>query len=173
MCAAYRGALASSLHGIPRATFDADIVADLRAEHVKPLIRALGEGWYADEQSMRDAIAGRGSFNLIHLATAMKVDVFLPKLRRFDGGQFARARRISVEEGGGIEAAICSAEDIIAAKLEWFRLGQETSERQWGDIIGVLRLNAGHLDLDVLCASAEELGVNDLLAKALAEAGEK
>lgn len=166
------GSLASSLHGIPRATFDADIVADLRPEHVKPLIRALGVGWYADEQSMIGAIADRSSFNLIHLATAMKVDVFLPKLRRFDGGQFARAQRVVLAEGSDIEAAICSAEDIIAAKLEWFKLGQETSGRQWGDIIGVLQMNAGRLDMGVLRGSADELGVADLLERALAEAGQ-
>jgi hypothetical protein len=164
------GSLASSLHGIPRATFDADIVADLRTEQVGPLIRALGDGWYADEETMRDAIANRASFNLIHLATAMKVDVFLPKLRRFDGGQFARALRMPVAEGSGMEAAICSAEDIIVAKLEWFKLGQETSERQWGDIMGVLKLNAGCLDLEAMRERSLELGVSGFLEKALSEA---
>ena len=43
------GSLASSIHGIPRATFDADFMADIRPQHVRPFLRALGEDWYADE----------------------------------------------------------------------------------------------------------------------------
>lgn len=161
------GSLASSIHGVPRATFDADIMADIRPQHVRPFVRALGEKWYADESAIQDAIRDRSSFNLIHLDTAMKVDVFVPKLRRFDGEEFARSRCIKLE-GSDFEARICCAEDIVIAKLEWYRLGGEDSERQWGDILGVLSLNTGKLDLELLRSSAEELGVTDLLEKALA-----
>ncbi len=162
------GSLASSIHGVPRATFDADIMADIRPQHVKRFLKGLGEAWYADEQAMQDAIGNRSSFNLIHLDTAMKVDVFVPKLRRFDGGEFARSQPLKLE-GSVFEARICCAEDIVVAKLEWYRLGGEDSERQWGDILGVLRLNAGKLDLELLHSSAAELGVLDLLEKALVE----
>jgi hypothetical protein len=162
------GSLASSIHGIPRATFDADIMADIRPQHVRPFLRALGEDWYADEGAIQDAIRDRSSFNLIHLYTAMKVDVFVPKLRRFDGGEFARSQSIKLE-GSDFEARICCAEDIVVAKLERYRLGGEDSERQWGDIFGVLRLNEGKLDNELLRSSAAELGVSDLLDKALAD----
>lgn len=161
------GSLASSIHGVPRATFDADIMADIRPQHVRPFLRALGDDWYADEGAMRDAIRERSSFNLIHLDTAMKVDVFVPKLRRFDGGEFARSKGIKLE-GTDFEVRVCCAEDIVAAKLEWYRLGEEHSDRQWNDILGVLRLNADRLDLELLRSSATELGVADLLEKALA-----
>ena len=165
------GSLASSVHGIPRATLDADIVADLRLPQVGPLLRALGEDWYVEEQSIRQAIADRGCFNLIHFGTAMKIDVFVPKLRRFDGGQFSRAKRTPVAEGSSIEIPVCSAEDIVLAKLEWYRAGGELSERQWGDVIGVLRVNAKHLDMEGMQERAAELAVSDLLAGALTEAG--
>ena len=165
------GSLASSVHGIPRATLDADIVADLRVHQVEPLLRALGEDWYVEEHSVRQAIADRSCFNLIHFGTAMKIDVFVPKLRRFDGGQFSRAKRTPVAEGSTIEVPVCSAEDIVLAKLEWYRAGGELSERQWGDIIGVLKVNARHLDLDGMRDRAAELAVLDLLARALTEAG--
>jgi hypothetical protein len=161
------GSLASSVHGIPRATFDADIMADLRPEHVRPLLRRLGDEWYADEGAIRQALENRSSFNLIHLATAMKVDVFLPKLRRFDRGEFARSKRMPVAEGSAVEASVCCAEDIVVAKLEWYRLGGEDSQRQWADVLGVLRLNEGSLDFDLLRSSAEEVGVSDLLEKAV------
>jgi hypothetical protein len=101
----------------------------------------------------------------------MKIDVFVPKLRRFDGGQFSRAKRTPVAEGSTIEIPVCSAEDIVLAKLEWYRAGGELSERQWGDVIGVLRVNADHLDLEGMRERALELSVSDLLAGALTEAG--
>lgn len=161
------GSLASSVHGIPRATFDADIMADLRPQHVRPLLKSLGADWYADEATIMEAIQQRSSFNLIHFATAMKVDVFLPKLRRFDGGEFTRSRKMRVEEGSDIEASVCCAEDIVIAKLEWYRLGGEDSERQWNDVLGVLRLNSGRLDVGLLRTSADEVGVSDLLQRVL------
>lgn len=164
------GSLASSAHGVPRATLDADIVADLQPQQVKLLLKAIGEGWYADEQAMRDAIANRSSFNLIHLDTAMKVDVFVPKHRKFDAEQFDRVQRTPVAEGSSIEVPVCAAEDIVVAKLEWFRMGHETSDRQWNDILGVLRLNAPTLDFALMQHHAMELGVLDLLTKALQEA---
>ncbi len=164
------GSLASSAHGVPRATLDADIVADLQPQQVKLLLKAIGEGWYADEQAMRDAIANRSSFNLIHLDTAMKVDVFVPKHRKFDAEQFDRVQRTPVAEGSSIEVPVCAAEDIVVAKLEWFRMGHETSDRQWNDILGVLRLNAPTLDFALMQRHAMELGVLDLLTKALQEA---
>ncbi len=161
------GSLASSVHGIPRATFNADIMADLRPQHVRPLLKSLGADWYADEATIMEAIQQRSSFNLIHFATAMKVDVFLPKLRRFDGGEFTRSRKMRVEEGSDIEASVCCAEDIVIAKLEWYRLGSEDSERQWNDVLGVLRLNSGRLDVGLLRTSADEVGVSDLLQRVL------
>ena len=115
---------------------------------------------------MQDAIRDRSCFNLIHLDAAMKVDVLVPKLRRFDGGEFARSQSIKLE-GSDFEARIRCAEDIVIAKMEWYRHGGEDSERQWGDILGVLKLNAGKLDMELLRSSAAELGVADLLEKAL------
>lgn len=164
------GSLASSVHGIPRATFDADIMADLRPQHVRPFLKKLGDEWYADEGAIMQAMQNRSSFNLIHFATAMKVDVFLPKLRRFDGGEFTRSRKMLVAEGSNMEASVCCAEDIVIAKLEWYRLGGEDSQRQWTDVLGVLRLNEGNLDLELLRDNANEVGVTDLLQKALQEA---
>lgn len=162
------GSLASSLLGIPRATLDADIVADISIQHVKPMLHALGDAWYADETAIREAIHTRSCFNLIHYETAMKVDVFIPKQRDFETGQFMRVKRVPVADGDETEIPVCSAEDIIAAKLEWFHLGGRLSERQWGDIMGVIRLNAGKLNLHQLRESAKELDVEDLLESALA-----
>ncbi len=161
------GSLASSLHGVMRSTLDVDIVADMRLEHIPPLVAALSKEFYADGEMMRDAIEHHGSFNLIHYETAFKVDIFIRKLRAFDGMQLER-RRISIIATDPEQSVyVVSAEDIILAKLEWYRMGGEVSDRQWRDILGVLKTRAGELDLNYLRQWANELKVSDLLERAL------
>src|SRR5438552_6748490 len=71
------GSLASSAHGIGRSTADADLVADLRSEHARPLTNLLQDDYYVDEEMILDAISRRSTFNVIHLETMLKVDVFI------------------------------------------------------------------------------------------------
>ena len=73
------GSLASSLHGIPRATQDADIVADIQTGHVQEIESLLRTAFYIDTDMVRDAIGKRSSFNLIHLESMFKVDIFIGK----------------------------------------------------------------------------------------------
>lgn len=164
------GSLASSLHGVMRSTLDVDIVADMRFEHVSPLATALAQEFYADNNMMQEAIKRRSSFNLIHYETAFKVDIFIRKLRPFDQMQLER-RQISVIANDPERSVyVTSPEDTVLAKLEWYRLGSEVSERQWRDILGVLKTREGELDLDYLRQWAAELKVSDLLEKVLLEA---
>ena len=166
------GSLASSQHGVPRATLDADIVARMTGAHVRPLLSALGEAWYADEDAIQEAIAKTSSFNLIHMDTAQKVDVFVAKNRAFDQHQFAACLRLSLgpSDADGHSPFFASAEHTVVAKLEWFRIGGEISDRQWRDIIGILQVQAGRLDREQMVEDAKSVGVDDLLAKAIAEA---
>jgi len=167
------GSLASSLHGVIRSTLDVDIVADMRQEHVQPLVAALSKEFYVDDEMMRDALRRRSSFNLIHYETAFKVDIFIRKMRPFDQMQLER-RKLSVIIADPEQSVyVLSPEDTLLAKLEWYRLGGEVSERQWRDVLGILKVREGELDLDYLRTWARELQVTDLLERALNEAGEK
>lgn len=166
------GSLASAVHGIARASLDVDVVAGLRPEHVGPFVTRLGGAYYVDENRVRSAVLLRQSFNIIHLATMFKVDVFVSKGRPFDDAALARAHAESLEESAMARAfPVASAEDIVLAKLEWFRAGGEISERQWGDVIGVLRAGAPRMELEYLRRSARWLGVTDLLERALTDVG--
>ncbi|KAB2898963.1 MAG: hypothetical protein F9K40_10805 [Kofleriaceae bacterium] len=165
------GSVASSALGVARSTLDIDVVADLRGEHVEPLVERLGADYYIDADAIRDAIRRRSSFNLIHLASMMKVDIFVLKTREFDRQAFARATDRQVGDGPPRPFPMTTAEDIILHKLEWYRLGNEIAQRQWDDILGVLRLQSTTLDRAYLEHWARELGIDDLLARALAEAG--
>lgn len=161
------GSLASSLHGVMRSTLDVDIVADMTLEHIPPLIAALSKEFYADDEMMRDAIEHHSSFNLIHYETAFKVDIFIRKTRPFDQMQLERRETSIIATDPEQSVYVVSPEDIILAKLEWYRLGGEVSERQWRDILGVLKTRAGELDLSYLRKWANELNVSDLLERAL------
>jgi hypothetical protein len=163
------GSMASAVHGVTRSTIDADVVADMQHEQGDELVAALGSDFYADDAMMHDAISHRSSFNLIHLPTVFKVDVFIRKERPFDRVQFER--RVEQVFGNDPEqkAFVCTAEDIILAKLEWYRLGGEVSDRQWRDILGILGLQSGRLDMDYLEQWAKALNVSDLLNRALRE----
>ena len=161
------GSIASSAHGVARASVDADVVAELAPAHVAPLVAALRDRYYVPEERIHDAVARRASFNVIHLDTMLKVDVFVSRDRPFDRRAFERSRPASIEGPGGATLPVSSAEDIVLAKLEWYRRGGEVSERQWADVMGVLRATGSGLDLPYLQGGALELGVADLLTRAL------
>jgi len=164
------GSLASAFHGVMRATMDADLVADLRLEHAEPLAQELSGAFYADVAMMRDAIRRRASFNVIHLETTFKVDVFVAESRTFDRSQLARRQLHLLSEDPERYAYVTTAEDIVLSKLEWYRLGNEVSDRQWRDVLGVLKVQGDRLDRDYVQRMAVELGVVDLLDRAWREA---
>jgi hypothetical protein len=146
------------------------VVADIRVEQVFPLSEMLENEFYIDPEMIMNAILYNRSFNLIHLDTMFKVDVFILKQRPFDLNQMRRKVLQKVGDSPADQIFFSSAEDIILAKLEWFRMGGEVSERQWRDVLGVLGLQAERLDFKYLQKWSVDLGIQDLLQRALNEA---
>ncbi len=163
------GSLASTLYGTVRTTQDSDIVAEMQMEHLPTFISALQDEFYMDEEMIADAIQRNASFNIVHRETFFKVDVFIPTPRPFLKSQLARAQRQTFTFETEASAKFASPEDTILSKLEWYRLGGEASERQWRDILGVLKMRAGEMDLAYLKKWANALNVGDLLERALTE----
>ncbi|MER3525212.1 MAG: hypothetical protein C4326_14485 [Ignavibacteria bacterium] len=124
------GSLASSLHGIMRSTLDVDIVADIRLEHIQPLVTALAQEFYADDEMIRSAIEHRSSFNMVHYETGFKVDIFVRKIRPFDQSQLERRQTAVMATNPERTVYVISPEDTILAKLEWYRIGGEVSDSQ-------------------------------------------
>ena len=165
------GSFASSVHGEPRSTDDVDIVADLRPGSAAGLVGALGQEWYVSMDAARDAIARGTSFNAVHLASGVKVDIFVVGADGFDAHRVASGTPVRLGGEPGATLRVDTAEHTVLRKLEWFRRGGEVSDRQWRDVVGVLRAQGAHLDRDELAAWADRLGVSDLLTRALGDAG--
>ena len=160
------GSMASTLQGEPRATLDIDVLVDLSVAMVPALLDALGSDFYAEADSLQRAALTRGSVNVYHRPTSVKVDLFVAGDSVLDQSQLER--RVAVDLATG-QVFVHTAEDILLQKLHWYRLGGEVSDRQWRDILGVLRVQGRRLDLAFLKAMAQRAGVADLLTKALAE----
>ena len=163
------GSVASSAYGRSRSTAGVDLIADMQPRHARPLAAALGEAYYADPQMMVDAIFAAGSFNVIHLATMFKVDVFPVKDRDFDRRTVERVREMTLSAELDKAFRVAAPEDVVINKLEWFRAGQEVSERQWRDVIEVMAVQRLELDRDYLTRWAKDLRLEDLLERAWQE----
>jgi hypothetical protein len=157
------GSLASSLGGEPRSTLDVDIVVSMKETDIACLLNALGPEFYVDETAVQRAIQRRSSVNLIHQATAIKVDLFLAGGTPLDEQQLDRRQRVHVGPGPQDSLYFHTPEDILLQKLRWYRLSGEQSDRQWRDALGIVLVQAGRLDTDYLRRYAETLGVRDLV----------
>jgi len=166
------GSIASSVYGMPRATQDVDIVTDLKPQHAPFLVEQLGSAYYVDIEMILDAIESGSCFNLIHLDTMMKIDVFITKDEPYHRSAFHRKREDTLdEEENALQFYIASSEDVILSKLDWYRIGGQVSDQQWRDIQGVLKVQQDSLDIKYLSTWAKELRLADLLEKAFHEAG--
>lgn len=165
------GSFASTVHGEPRATNDVDFIATLGLAEVVPFVRALGSSFYADEQAIREAVRTQDSFNIIDERSYLKVDVFVPSSGPLGYGQLARRRPYALTEHGP-EVFVLGPEDTILQKLRWYEIGGRSSERQWRDIAGVIRVSR-QLDLPYLREVATQGGLSELLESALKSATTK
>jgi hypothetical protein len=163
------GSLASSMSGEPRATLDIDMVVALTAPDIQPFVERLGQEFYSDVEVIRRAVEVHSSANILHYATSMKVDLFMMGGTLLDAEQMSRRLRVQVFSSPDRFLYVYTPEDILLQKLRWYRLGGETSDRQWRDVLGIVRVQAGRMDAAYLRRGATILGVEDLLAKAMGE----
>jgi len=163
------GSLASNMYGVARATLDADVVAAIRPDQVEGIVAELSPAFYADLPAIAEAVLHCRCFNVIHQVTMYKVDVFVAKPDGFTHSQFQRRVDQTIGEQPEQKACFASVEDMILAKLTWFALGGGVSQRQWRDILEMLRVCRGRIDEQYLADWALELGVRKLLAQARRE----
>jgi hypothetical protein len=160
------GSLATSAVGIPRATIDADLIAKFTPNNLTKAVESFGaSGFYVSLHAAEDALRRKGMFSIIDLATSFKVDIYILGPRPFDQEEFRRrvGRRISPESDRQLTMA--TPEDLLLSKMEWYELGNRVSDRQWRDLLGILKVQKS-LDWEYLEKWAESLGLTELLEKA-------
>jgi hypothetical protein len=165
------GSLASSAFGTARSTLDVDIVADIKPGQAFDISENLKEEFYVDSDMILDAIQKQSSFNLIHLDTVFKVDIFPLKHDPYNQQAFSRRFQKALSEDASRQLFFATPEDIILHKLTWYKAGEEVSDRQWNDVLGVMKVQGDQLDMVYLDRWAKELSVSELLKKAIDEAG--
>jgi hypothetical protein len=162
------GSIASSVAGEPRSTLDVDVVAALEPAHIEPLVASLAGEFYIDAEALRRAVTERRSANLIHHQTQIKVDLFVAGGTPLDTLQLQRRRKVDVS---GRVIYVHPPEDVLLQKLRCFRLSGETSDRQWRDVLGIIRVQGTALNRRYLAEHAPLVDVAEVLQRAFDEAG--
>jgi hypothetical protein len=161
------GSFASMTHGVPRTTHDLDIVIDPSIEALEAFLAMIDmDAFYVDPDTARDALRRRSAFNVIDMNTAWKLDLLIRRDREFSIEELARRTSMNIL---GVDVPTASAEDTIIAKLEWAQ--QSGSERQLGDVAGILRVRGDQLDTAYLGRWIDELGLREEWERARALAG--
>jgi hypothetical protein len=162
------GSVASSFHGATRSTMDVDVVCEMKGGQIPAFVSRFGADFYLSESAIREAVQRKSCFNLIHLSTSFKVDVFISRQRPFDLDSMNRATTERLSPDRTLEVPVATAEDSIIAKLESYRKTNETSDRQWSDVTQLIKLLGNTLNLEYLKSAAESVAVRDLLERLLA-----
>ena len=163
------GGIASINYGEPRLTNDADIVIRIGLFQIPNFVKAFENNFVVSADAVRDSLERRYAFNIIHIESAYKIDFYpITDEEEMEISAFARRRPQDIGDG---EIWMASAEDVVLAKLRWFRKGGEVSEKQWRDVLGVLKVQGERLDFAYLEPMAGRFGLADLLERAREDAG--
>ena len=166
------GSVASSIHGLPRFTRHVDLVAKIPSPDVESLAGRVSSEFYLDSDEARKALEMGRAFNLIHLATAAKFDIFPLQQDAFHASELARSTEHEwvIPGEGAVRLPVASPEDTILSKLLSYKKGGQVSDQQWSDILGVASRPA--VDWDYMRLWAIRLGVADLLDRLKKEASQ-
>jgi hypothetical protein len=151
------GSLVSSVHGVPRATQDIDIVVAPTREQLSALMDYFGEPTYdSDKDDAFDALHRRSMFSVIDRRGIWKIDFIVRKERPYSLREFGRRQKVEIL---GLSVYATTPEDMVLAKLEWAKLGE--SERQIKDAAGIIEIQGANLDLDYVERWVAALGIED------------
>ena len=153
------GSMASMAYGESRFTLDIDIVVELDLQNVAPLCAGFPEpDFYVSLPAAEDAVQRQGQFNVIQPKSGLKIDFMVA--RKTDWGRHQLSRRKHVQIFPDQWGYAAAPEDVILGKLLYYKDGQ--SEKHLRDIVAMLDVSAGMIDLNDVSEWSTKLGVNDI-----------
>lgn len=155
------GSMASMIYGEPRMTNDMDVVVHVSPQDVLKFSKIFDNDTYycPPIEVLRSEIVHKGQFNLLHPDSGLKIDIVIRKDSEFAVSEFKR--RLRVPFFANKEVYVASPEDVIIAKLDYFRQGG--SEKHLKDIRGILaETEVDHVYLDEWLV---KLGLKELWAR--------
>lgn len=168
---AVTGSWASGAYGEPRYANDLDlVVTDLDERRARRFFRGLGPRFYVDKDDAADSVREESPFNVLYLPLTYRFHIFPASGPPLAGAEIRRARLMSLPGLSSAPIPVVCAEDVILAKLEWYRWSGEAGSQHWRDLQSILRGEAERLDTAYLLSEAARLGLSDLCARACAEA---
>ena len=153
------GSIASMFYGEPRFTNDIDVVADIKLEHIRGLLKLFPEDeFFIDEDTLRDAIKSSFQFNIIHPASGLKIDIVIPKVDDFNKSRFNRIKKVSPIEK--TLANLASPEDVIIMKMRYYKEGE--SEKHLRDIASIMKISSSEIDKKYIESWAKKLNLTTI-----------
>lgn len=162
------GGIAVNYYGRPRFTHDIDFVTQLQLKDVQEITQLFEKEFYIAIEGVIEAIQYRTMFNLIHLETAFKVDCWILKDDDYAKIAFGRRRKEVIFDQ---PIHICSPEDLILSKLDWYR--RSDIQRHYEDVLGIFQIQRGNLDLDYIRRQAKDLSFVEILEEIIKKLEEK
>jgi len=163
------GSMASSLVGEPRSTVDVDIAIKVEVGIEDALLDRVTAEFYVPVDAARAAFRAHSSFNLVDTSHGLKVDLFVLGDGLLDRMQIERRMTVTIP-GFTDPIWVTSPEDQVLRKLDWYRRTGHQSERQWRDVVGILRIHRDATDRRYLDETARQLDLSALLDEATSAA---
>jgi hypothetical protein len=165
------GGVAAIVYGEPRSTLDVDFAVHMDAEQARRLLALAGDEFIVSPDSAMEAARGSSMFTMIHTASFMKVDVHVVPRSGIHKEEIERGRWQRLGPDHPDDVRIVTPEDLVLQKLRWYLEAGGVSDKQWRDVIGILKMRGHSLDFDYVRKWAPVLGVSEQLDRALAAAG--
>ncbi len=165
-----KGAVALSLYGMQRATFDIDFVAHLEPGLFDSVISLLKAVCYVDEEAIKNAIEKKTGFEAIHLDSLLKINISLAQSTTQE--KMIESRLLKHIIAANYPAInVASPEDIIITQFQEYKANGEVTDDQWNDILGVFKIQGETIDSTYLGYWTSELDLAHLLKNAYFDAG--
>lgn len=143
------GSVAAIFYGEPRMTDDVDLVVFLNDADIRrlPEVFPRAEFYVPPEEVIFAEVARsqRGHFNIIHMNTSFKADVYPTGRDELNAWAFRNKRPVEYE---GETLVLAPPEYVIVRKLEYFREGG--SDKHLRDIRGMLNVSGEQIDRSAL-----------------------